>query len=111
LRFPRTRRLTATRQFRAVYDGGRRVFSGPLAVWGRRNGLQHCRLGLAVPRHVGNAVTRNRIRRRLRESFRLIQHELPAGYDLVINVRRHEPLPGEEYREALKRAAKKLDEK
>lgn len=110
LKFTRDMRLTHTRQFRAVYDGGVRAFMGPLVVWGLPNGLDHCRLGLAVPRHVGGAVARNRIKRRLRECFRLLQDELPAGYDLVITVRRHAPLPLEDYREALTRGAKRLRE-
>ncbi len=101
-------RLTSARQFRAVYEGGARAFCGALVVWGLKNGLDHCRLGLAVPRHVGGAVARNRIKRRLRECFRLLQDELPAGYDLVITVRRHAPLPLEGYLEALKRGARKV---
>jgi len=51
------------------------------------NELGHARLGLAIAaRAVGNSVARNRIRRLVRESFRLRQHELPAA-DLVISAR------------------------
>ena len=110
VKFTREMRLTGTRQFRAVYEGGRRVFSGALVVWGLPNGLDRCRLGLSVPRHAGGAVARNRIKRRLRECFRRVQGELPAGYDLVVAVRRHEPLSLEEYREALRGAARRIHE-
>ena len=51
------------------------------------NELPYCRLGLAVSRKVGNAVVRNRIKRRLREIFR---HQLtgrPLRYDFVIVAR------------------------
>ena len=65
-------------------------------------------MGLAISRRAGNAVVRNRIRRRLREAFRLLQHDLlPAGrgYDLVIGVRRHEPKTSAQYMQALRQAA------
>lgn len=45
--------------------------------------LPHARLGLSVSRKVGNAVVRNRWKRLIREAFRLHEHELPAGIDLV----------------------------
>jgi ribonuclease P protein component len=59
--------------------------------------LPHPRLGMSVNRKVGNAVRRNRIRRLIRESFRLMQHDFPAGYDLVVVVRPHPPLALAEY--------------
>jgi ribonuclease P protein component len=46
------------------------------------------RLGVTVSRKVGPAVVRNRLKRLVREAFRLHRHELPAGLDLVV-VARH----------------------
>jgi len=46
------------------------------------------RLGLTVPRAVGKAVLRNRIKRRLREAFRLHRASLDARWDIVLNPRR-----------------------
>ncbi len=66
-----------------------RAASGPLVVFASPNGLDHPRLGLSVGRRVGSAVHRHRIKRLLRESFRLEMAQLPAGYDLVVNVRPH----------------------
>jgi len=104
-------RLQSGRQFRAVYDRGLSSARGPLAIYARPNGLGHARLGLSVPRRVGSAVVRNRVKRLLRESFRLHQHALPAGYDVVINVRPHRPLTLAEYGFLLTRALETLHQR
>ncbi len=56
-----------------------------LALRSIANGLALTRCAYAVPKRVGNAVVRNRVRRRLREVLRLAT--LSEGYDLVISVR------------------------
>jgi ribonuclease P protein component len=45
-------------------------------------------LGLTVPRAIGNAVVRNRIKRRLREAFRMHRAEIGPQWDIVLNPRR-----------------------
>lgn len=90
LTFPRSHRLGGKREFSAVFDERTRESAGPLTVYSRPNGLKHLRLGISISRRVGTAVKRNRIKRLLRESFRLSQHEWPGGYDLVVVVRPHE---------------------
>ena len=93
-------RLRLPREFSAVYEAKTREARGPLTVYALPNGLGHPRLGMSVSRKVGTAVRRNRIRRLIRESFRLLQHDLPQGYDLVV-VRPHEPLMLAEYQKLL----------
>jgi ribonuclease P protein component len=57
------------------------------AVVAAGNELAHPRLGMAVGiKAAGNAVSRNRIRRAIRETFRQLQHQLPA-VDIVVNAR------------------------
>jgi len=51
------------------------------------NELPYCRLGLAVSRKVGDAVVRNRIKRRLREIFRHQLTDRPLRYDFVVVAR------------------------
>ena len=109
---PATLRVIRTRHFDRVFATRVRTTVGPLVVWAAPNELEHCRLGLAISRRAGNAVTRNRIRRLVRESFRLLQHGLPRephGYDLVVSVRRHEPLSLDGYSGAFRRVVETLD--
>ncbi len=108
-RFSHAQRLHGTRAFSAVYAARARKVVGPLVVHGRPNGLAWSRLGLSVPRRVGTAVTRNRIKRLLREAFRLLQHELPAGYDIVVAVRQHKVAELGDYQRMLTQAVRGLD--
>ncbi len=103
--------MAHAREFEAVYEAKVRASAGPLTVWARPNGLDYCRLGLAVARRGGTAVARNQIKRRLRESFRLLQHELPAGYDLVVTARAHPPQGRAEYETLLVTAVRALERK
>lgn len=85
----RDHRLLSNRQFRAVYDRGQK-FSTPFFsafFLATDNELQ--RFGLTTTRKIGNAVLRNRCRRRLREIFRLRDHSSldGIGFDVVLNVR------------------------
>jgi len=105
--FPRDRRLLRSSQFERIYDRGHAVRRGPLLVHALP-GDHDTRIGLSVSRKVGNAVVRNRIKRRLRDSFRRLQHDLPARYDLVVTVRQHDPLTQAEYDRILLDAADAL---
>ncbi|MGH7213870.1 MAG: ribonuclease P protein component [Tepidisphaeraceae bacterium] len=99
--FPRTHRLGGRGSFTPIFDAGVRESRGPLTIYARPNDLAHPRLGISIGRKAGNAVQRNRIKRLLRESLRLMQHDLPRGYDLVIVVRPHVPLILAEYQRVL----------
>lgn len=87
LRLGPRQRLRGQQLFGEILQRGRRISDRALTVWIRPNDLGHCRLGLIVGRRFGGAVARNRIKRQLREVFRLRQHELPAGLDVVIRPR------------------------
>jgi ribonuclease P protein component len=107
--WPRSRRLSGRKTFAAVYSAGVKQGRGPLILYSIRNDLDFCRWGLSVSRRVGTAVMRNRIKRLIRESIRLLQHDLRGGYDLVIVVRPHEPLILAEYQKLLFHLAIKTD--
>jgi len=63
------------------------VGSPSFTLFGLRNELTYCRLGLTVPRKVGGAVRRNRVKRLLREVFRHNRTRLEPRMDLVVNAR------------------------
>jgi len=107
-RFGQAMRLKKRTEFERVYAGRRRVAAGPLLVFGLPGATPTSRLGLSVPRRVGNAVRRNRVKRLLREAFRHLRGDLPVPLDLVVNVRPHEPLGLAEYQRLLQKAATTL---
>ena len=86
-RFPKSARLLKRAEFRRVYDEGQRRNGSTFAVFYRPNGLAETRLGVTVPTRVGGAVLRNRVKRRLRELFRLNRERFPQGWDIVLNPR------------------------
>lgn len=73
--------------FRRLYRKGSTAADSRLAIYVRRNGRPGNRLGLTVSTKVGHAVVRNRLRRRLREIYRLHEHQLVRGVDLVVVAR------------------------
>ena len=79
LRFEARKRLTLPAEFQAVRTKGRRLSDEFFLVSVMRNQDGHPRLGLAIATRVfGTAVARNRIKRLIRESFRMNQYSLPA---------------------------------
>jgi len=87
--FPRAARVLAPADFARVFAVRRSAASGPLVLYAgpATVATQPARLGVSVSRRIGNAVVRNRWKRRLREAFRRVRPLLPAGNDFVIVVR------------------------
>src|SRR5439155_16608742 len=106
--FPKRRRVRKRDEFSAVFDNGIRQSRGPLVAVAMPTDKPSPRFGLSVPRRVGTAPRRNRIKRLLRESFRLMQHDFPRSYDIVIVVRPHEPMILAEYQRLLSALMLKL---
>ena len=82
--FSRELRLVTPDQFKYVFQQPQRAGTPEVTILARKNNLDHPRLGLTVAKkHLKRAHERNRIKRLCRESFRLLQHELPPC-DFVI---------------------------
>lgn len=73
--------------FRRLYSKGKSCSCRELVVYCRRNGTDRNRIGYTVSAKLGNAVTRNRVRRRLREIYRLNEARFSSGWDIIIVAR------------------------
>jgi len=83
--FPRAARLLKHADFERVYKQGRRHFSSHMTVFYLRQAEGGARIGFTVGRVLGDAVERNRIKRRLREAVRQRRSILKSPVDVVIN--------------------------
>lgn len=83
-RFPKTDRIHSAREFREVLRGGEKLSLGGVSLFVRQRSDQGRRLGLAVSRGVRGAVVRSRIKRWIREYFRLHRSKMPEGLDLIL---------------------------
>ena len=84
--FPKLHKILDRKDFKRCYDRGRRLFSRNFVLFAAKraeSGLPW-RLGYAVTKKTGNAVWRNRVKRLIREVFRLSRAAVPCGYDLVV---------------------------
>lgn len=85
--FPKKAVLQKKREFDRVYRSGRRLYGEGFAVIFAPNDYDMNRLGISVPKKVGTAVRRNRIKRLIREVFRTNRDCFPSNADVVITVR------------------------
>lgn len=81
-------RLRKTADFNRVYSNGRRVAHSSLVLIFDASPTELTRLGLSVGKRIGGAVVRNRVKRLLREAFRLNKYRLKKGYDILLVARK-----------------------
>lgn len=80
--------LKKNKEFRRVFNNGRSIANTYLVLYHRSiPGAQGVRFGFSVSKKIGNAVRRNRVRRRLKEICRLNQHKMREGFEVIIIAR------------------------
>ncbi|MCL2662892.1 MAG: ribonuclease P protein component [Oscillospiraceae bacterium] len=79
--------LTKNYEFKRLYNKGRSAASKYAVVYCARNNIAANKLGITVSTKLGGAVQRNRIRRRLKEIYRLNELNFRKGYNIVIVAR------------------------
>ena len=82
----RWRRISGKKRHSQIHREGTSVVNRLLVLRWLDNGLEHTRFAFVVSRRVGNAVARNRVKRRLREAVR--SRPLNGGWDAVFIARR-----------------------
>lgn len=101
--------LKKNHEFRRLYQKGASAVAGGMVLYCRKNRLGHNRVGFTVSVKLGNAVKRNRARRRLREVYRLNSPRLSQGWDLILVARgRTLTAPWRELNDSFLRLARKL---
>ena len=73
--------------FRRLYAKGKSQVTPHLAIYVRKNGGKGSRLGITAGTKLGHAVVRNRVRRRLKEIYRIHEGQFLPGYDIVVVAR------------------------
>jgi ribonuclease P protein component len=86
--FGKEEHVRKRQDYARIYAQGVRRYSERFTIIMCRNQTGIRRLGMTVSKKVGNAVQRNRVKRLLREFFRLNKSRLPASQDIVIIAKR-----------------------
>lgn len=79
--------LKKNHQFQFVYKNGKSYANKYLVMYIKENGLEKNRIGISVSKKVGNSVIRHRVKRLIRESYRLHENIFNSGLDIVIVAR------------------------
>ena len=79
-----TESLRKNQQFQFVYKNGKSYANKYMVMYVKKNGLGINRLGISVSKKVGNSVVRHRVKRLIKESYRLHENIFNSGLDIVI---------------------------
>jgi len=74
--------------FRRIYKSGRSRADQTIVMYVLENDLPENRLGITVSKKIGNSVVRHRVKRIIKEAYRLHENEYRSGWDIVIIARK-----------------------
>ncbi len=87
-RFTKKERIADPQDFRRVMKSGKRLPSKSFILFIQKNENQFHRLGIVVKKEIGLAAYRNRVKRYLREFFRLHKEQIKGSFDLIFLVKK-----------------------
>ena len=79
--------ICENREFRRLYARGKSYVTPLIVVYAMKNRQKQIRMGITTTKKIGNAVKRSRCRRVIREAFRAVAEEIPAGWSFVLVAR------------------------
>lgn len=82
-------RLRNNMEFKKVYKGGKNYWNRNLILYVRKNNTENSRVGYSITKKIGNSVVRNKVRRRMKEIYRLNFNNVKDGYDLIFIPKRN----------------------
>lgn len=80
-------KIRKNREYKKVYTSGRYYVEAFLVMYIMKNFSEHNKVGFSVSKKVGKAVVRNRIKRIMKENYRLISGDLKKGHDIIFTAR------------------------
>ncbi len=83
----KTKSIKLNKDFKRLYYRGKSVVKGNVVVYALKNRGNTNRLGLTCGKSIGKAVKRNRVKRLMKEGYRLMEDRLLDGFDIVIVAR------------------------
>lgn len=86
--FTKKERITDPQDFKRIMKLGRRISSRNFTLFIKKNENLFHRLGIVVKKEIGPATFRNRMKRYIREFFRLQKHQIRGSFDIILMVKR-----------------------
>lgn len=82
----KTKMIKRRHEFKILFSKGKIVYNKNLTFYFLKNNLSINQLGIAVSKKSGNAVDRNRIKRLIRENYKIFEEKISTGYNILISV-------------------------
>ena len=86
--FTKKERITQPEDFRRVLKFGKKISSRNFILFMHKNEFPFHRLGIVTKKEIGPATFRNRMKRYIREFFRLHKHHVKGSYDFILMIKR-----------------------